>query len=356
MTARGALGLCVLVCLGCGGAGAAGYDGIRRSADVTSDADAREVRRDRRDPGGYIVFYTGGQPWRLEAVQGAKATNISEALNGLSPGKDDAIGVSKNGEWIALVTERFDCQGYACLSLVHGDLTGGERVEYGSKQKIHPAGRAVVTNDGKRIVYVSNDGPHSSDLFLVEAGKGGWSEPRLLTKDAVEPYNEFPALNAAGTKLVFDCSPVPYGQEGTDTCVVNMDGSGLAKVIDSELDPLGSSPQGHQPAMHHPDFAPDGSIVVEGDWGGEQVWRLESGATKPVLVGSAYSNDNSPCVLPSGYIASLWLGDPQGTGQHELKVMRPDGTDPLILTPTSRDIDDVGMSCHGPLTGQPSSP
>jgi hypothetical protein len=170
-----------------------------------------------------------------------------------------------------------------------------------------------------------------------------------LTKDAVELYNEFPALSHDGKKIVFDCSPVPYGQEGTDTCVVGVDGTGLAKVIDSERDPMGTSPPGHQPAMHHPDFAPDGTIVVEGDWGGEQIWHLRPGAKTPELIGSAYSNDNSPCVLPSGYVASLWLGDPQGTGQHELKVMRPDGTDPLILTPTTRDMDDVGMSCHGPL-------
>ncbi len=327
---------------------------LRRTDDVFSggeDGDSTSAARGpRNDPGGFIIFFIEDKPWRLEAVQGAKALPLFEKFDALSKGKDESVTASKNGEWFAINGTRWDCEDNPCLSRVKGDFSKGERVEVGSpKQRVHPSGRAIISNDGSTIVYVGNDGPHKTDLYVIRENGGKWSAPVALTKDSVEPFNEFPAMNAAGTKVVFDCGPVPYGQEGTDTCEVRMDGSGFKKLIDSNLDPRKTLPQGHEPAMHHPDYAPDGTIVVEGDWDTEQVWAMKPGETKPRLVGEAYGNDNSPCVLPSGYIVSLWLGDPEGGGKHELKVMRPDGTDPLLLTPTTRDVDDVGMSCTGPL-------
>jgi hypothetical protein len=338
----------VVCALACGG-------GIRRTEDPfagggSGSETGSEAARTGIDPGGFITLVVEGRPWRLEAVQGAKATPLFDKLDALSKGKDGPVTLSKNGQWMAIVSERFDCSDNPCLALLAGDVSKGARVEVGAqKKRIHPAGRAVASDDGKTIVYVGNDGPHKTDLYVIRESGGRWSEPTPLTANSPEPYNEFPSFNWSGNKVVFDCGPVPYGQEGTDTCEVRVDGTGLKKLIDSAADPRKTSPPGHQPAMHHPDYAPDGTIVVEGDWGSEQIWALKPGDALPTLIGEPYGNDNSPCVLPSGYIVSLWLGDPEGDGKHQLKVMRPDGTDPLLLTPPSRDVDDVGMSCSGPL-------
>jgi hypothetical protein len=100
--------------------------------------------------------------------------------------------------------------------------------------------------------------------------------------------------------------------------------------------------------VHHADYSPDGSLVFEADWTGEQVWLAAAGPASAVRPQPAQSNDNSPCVLPGGYIASLWLGRPGGDGIHELKVSAPDGSEFAVLTPDV-DILDIGLSCHGRL-------
>jgi hypothetical protein len=105
--------------------------------------------------------------------------------------------------------------------------------------------------------------------------------------------------------------------------------------------PAGLSPGG---ALRQPDFAPDGSLVFEGDWDGERIWRLPAGASTPVEVGNQFHNDNSPCVLPNGRAASLWMDRPGGQGIHELKVMNADGGGYDMLV-TDTDIADVGLGC-----------
>jgi len=58
----------------------------------------------------------------------------------------------------------------------------------------------------------------------------------------------------------------------------------------------------------------------------------------------AFTNDNSPCVLPDGSIAGLWLNRPGGTGDHELKVIQPDGSSYFMLV-TGADVVDIGLGC-----------
>ncbi len=56
-------------------------------------------------------------------------------------------------------------------------------------------------------------------------------------------------------------------------------------------------------------------------------------------------DDNSPCVLPDGRIASLWLDrDGNQSGAHELKLMNADGTGGVMLV-TEKDIQDIGIGC-----------
>ena len=55
-------------------------------------------------------------------------------------------------------------------------------------------------------------------------------------------------------------------------------------------------------------------------------------------------NDNSPCVLWDGRIASLWLQRPGGASTHEIKVTDPMGRSPVMVQ-TDVDVMDVGISC-----------
>jgi hypothetical protein len=72
---------------------------------------------------------------------------------------------------------------------------------------------------------------------------------------------------------------------------------------------------------------------------------LAPGSDSAVRIIPNQSNDNSPCALPGGFIASLWLGREGGDGFHELKVTAPDGSEFAVVTPNV-DIADIGMSCH----------
>lgn len=65
------------------------------------------------------------------------------------------------------------------------------------------------------------------------------------------------------------------------------------------------SSDGATGALHHAAYAPDGSIVFEADWAGEQIRRLAAGAAVPTQVSPLVVNDNSPYVLTDGRIASL---------------------------------------------------
>jgi len=58
-----------------------------------------------------------------------------------------------------------------------------------------------------------------------------------------------------------------------------------------------------------------------------------------------HSHYDSPCGLPGGHVASLWLERPWSRGLHELEIAAPDGIEFSVLTPDV-DVLDVGMSCH----------
>ena len=49
------------------------------------------------------------------------------------------------------------------------------------------------------------------------------------------------------------------------------DGQGFRVVLTPTDSPVGLPDEAD---MHSPDYAPDGSIVFEADWDGEQIWRL----------------------------------------------------------------------------------
>ncbi len=295
--------------------------------------------------GGHIVYRLsdadGGHLYRLAAQAGAVPEDISAALDDLSPGTDDEfLNISPDGRWLLLSTDRFGCTGWPCLALVTSGLTATEVIS-ANGAVLHADGFSAVASGGDLVVYPSGDGPHGSDLWAVTRDGGRWLTPTLLTGDSPYAYNAQPALSADGRRVAFDCGDAPYAGAGTALCEVQTDGSGFRVLLTPDQGPGGDD----QNALHHPDYTPDGSLIFEADWDGEQIWRLPpGGATSPQLVAAQFSNDNSPCVLPDGRIVSLWLERPGGSGQHEIKVMAADGSASTMVL-TGVDVADIGLGC-----------
>lgn len=296
---------------------------------------------------GHITYtLADGNVYRVEARAGTTPTNISAALDALSPGpgNDEWINASADGAWLLLNTQRFDpaCAGWACLTVVNSALTSAQVIKIGD-EVIHPAGYSAIASGGDVVVYEdAGASTHTRDLWITTGSAGIWTPPVALTTASPYLFNSHPSVSPDGSKIVFDCGNEPYGATGTAICEVGANGTGFRIVLQPSDSP-GTLPK--TGALHHPAFAPDGSIVFEATWAGEQIWRLPPGSTTPVQVASQITNDNSPCVLPDGRIVSLWLnraGNPQGL--HEIKVMTANGS-AFLMALTLTDVADIGIGC-----------
>lgn len=292
------------------------------------------------DSPGHITFVLDSHLYLIEATEGAEPLDISAAWGENTPGADAWLNLSPDGAWLLISTERFDpeCNGWACLVLTDPGLEAIE-VIYAGGAVLHPEGGAVASG-GSLIVYSDSGGPHERDLWAITRDGEAWSIPRLLTADSPYAFNIFPALNDTGDKVVFNCTDDPYAIEGAALCEVEIGTVVFQIRLTPEQGPDGTPTK----STIHPDYDPDGNIVFEADWRGEQIWRLTADATTPELVNGDFSNDNSPCVLPDGRIVSLWLGRPNTDGQHELKVMNADGSGDFMLV-IDHDIVDGGLGC-----------
>ena len=298
------------------------------------------------DPAFGHIYYTLADDmrlYRLDLNNPGAPEDLTTALDKLAGGSDEWANVSPDGDWVLLSTERSfhpDCVGWACLVLLRSDLSSWE-VLHTPKGVIHTEGFSAVASGGDLVVYAGTGGPHTIDLWAVARRDVGWSSPTLLTRDSPYDVNNQPAISADGSRVVFDCDPnLQDGQQGTAICQVRTDGTGFRTVISPTNGPGGTDAN----ALHHPDYAPDGSIIFEADWHGEQIWRLPVGASVAERVSDQFNNDNSPCVLPDGRIASLWLDRPGSASGHELKVMLADGSG-YFMALTDVDLFDIGIGC-----------
>jgi len=335
---RQLVGLCAVCALASSMAACNKKSGANGSGESAAVAAAAAAQTRASGPGRVAYMLSDKHAFLVEASKEATPVNVSQALNKLSKGEDETVHLARDGSWLVLTTTRFGCDGWACLVAVPGDLSSGAQVQPGGKE-VHPEGPIAVSPGGTFAIY-GEKGQHERDLFLTRREGGKWSSPVLLSGASKSAFNAQPAISHDGKKILFDCGNEPYGQEGTGICEVNADGSGFRQVL-----AVGSGWASDAKALHHPDYAPDGSIVFEADrkGDGERIWRLPVGKTEPVQLGN-FGNDNSPCVLPNGKIVSLWLQRPGGEGKHEIKVMAPDGgSDFMALIGT--DVLDAQISC-----------
>ena len=296
-------------------------------------------------PAGHIHYTLSDDQhlYRLDVANPTTPQDLTLALNALASGVDEWSNLSPDGNWVLLSSERdFDpeCAGWACLVLLPVNFTDSEVLRT-PEGIIHPEGFSAIASDGNLVVYVGGDGPHAQDLYAITRQGSAWSTPLLLTANSTYDAHTQPAIAADGSTILSNCDPdLQDGQEGTAVCEVNSDGTNFHTVIGPEDGPNGTATN----ALRHPDYAPDGSIVFEADWSGEQIWRLQTDSSTPIQVTNSFNNDNSPCVLPNGDIASLWLDRPDSSGGHELKIMTADGSD-YTLALTDTDVFDLGLGC-----------
>ncbi|MGF1623725.1 MAG: hypothetical protein ACFCVH_02485 [Alphaproteobacteria bacterium] len=278
--------------------------------------------------------------YRIPARAGETPEDVSAALDVIGAGQDNWITLSPDGGWLLLGTQRFDptCSGWPCLAVAPADLSAVEVIRSGL-DPVHPTGRGAVASGGGLIVFPGTGGPHDTDLWAVTRAGDAWSDPLLITGASPFTYNETPAIDPTGERLVFDCGDAPIGLGGTAICEIGTDGSGFRVVITPQDAPGGVEPGG---AHHNAAYAPDGSIVFESQWG-YSLWRLAEGGS-PEPVSPTFDGDSGPCVLADGRIASLWPRRPESGGNYELKVMTPDGAFYAMLL-TDVHIDDIG--CGG---------
>jgi len=263
----------------------------------------------------------GTEVYRISAHSSASPENISLLLNSLvSQAPDIWLNLSPNGEWMLLETERWGCDGWDCLARIKSDLTEAGLVLV-SSQVVHAGGMGAISSDGDTIVWEGDGcGSHSRDLWVSQRNGGNWSAS-CLTGTSAANINQQPAISEDGQHILFLC--------GENICSIDIDGTHLQLRIS----PADYPGEGDWSQIQSPDFDPEGNIVFEGEADAERIWKQDQNTCDYHMINSIYTNDNSPCVLPDGRIASLWLNRPQNpSGVHELKII---------------DVFDIGLGCGG---------
>lgn len=289
-----------------------------------------------------------GHVYRVAAHAGETPEDVSNALNAGSPGDDVNIGISRDGNWLSLTTTRFGCGSWACLALVTTSPTGatstsGSLVMVAGPNAgvVHPENRVAVARDAAFVVYSASGGTHTHDLWLAPASgdpsSGAFGTPTNITAGSTFDLNDLPALSPDEKTVVFDCQAASSGGS-QNICVVNTDGTGFKSLVGP------TSLSGHTTDdVHSGDYVPDGTVVFEASWEAEQIWHRDLQGNLSQIA-PTMTNDNSPCALPDGRVASLWLERPGNpSGYHELKVSTLEGSYEMVLI--NQDINDIGIGC-----------
>ncbi len=292
---------------------------------------------------GHITYTDGDDVYRLAAEVGAAPENVSAQITRGARAADRRLNLSAGGVSYVFETSNVDpvCADRRCLAVASAADPGDARLVLPDGERIENAENLAAVDDAAAIVvYAAGGGPHDRDLFATLRSGDTWSAPRLLTAGSTFAWNDQPSLAPDADRLLFDCGPEANAGPGGSICEVGLDGAVVTIVATPDDAPAAIAQRG---PLHHAAYA-GADVIFEADWDGERIWRW-SGDRATALTPPTSTNDNSPCVLPDGRIASLYLDDPGNpNGLHELKVMDASGADPTLLV-TGLDLDDLGLGC-----------
>lgn len=290
---------------------------------------------------GYVTYGDGTAVFRIAARPGAVPEDVSALVGAAGGAPERRLNLSPGGATYVFETGDLGCASGSCVAVAPvGDPAAAALIAPGGAQVDGAEGRSAVDDAGALVVFAASGGPHERDLFATRRAGGAWTSPQLLTAASPHAWNDTPSLSADASHLVFDCGPTANAGAGGSICEVGVDGNELAVVVGPADAPAAVVSAG---PVHHAAYAGD-DLVFEADWDGERVWRLGAGGPRVV---AAVANDNSPCALADGRIASLYLGRPGNPGGwHELKLMAADGRE-LAMLVVGRDLVDEGLGCGG---------
>ncbi len=160
--------------------------------------------------------------WSVIATPGALPLELTPFINAQAvlPGNNQGpITISHNGQWYAFLSERFDnaCAGWSCLTIADSNFANIISILDGNGNVIHNEGVASITNDGRTIIYSSDQGTHARDIFIIHKIGNNWTVPLILTSNSTYAYNINGRFSYDETKIIFQ------GQSTTFPRGVNYD-------------------------------------------------------------------------------------------------------------------------------------
>ena len=271
-----------------------------------------------------------GHVFHMPAKIGAIPTDVSRALDqiGRKAGAESGVGISPDGTWLVLHTNRFDTDGDDFDLAVYpvNNLGGGVLVAFDTGP-VQPLGRSAIASGGELVVFESEEGPHDTDLWAAVRTAGSWSKV-LLTADSAYDVNTSPSISDDGAKILFTGA----GTDGMGQAIleVRTDATELRTVITQAEGPDGSPTDA---PIGFADYAPNDTVVFQAGWDDMKIWKLYE-PTSTLFMFSGATNESSPSVLSDGKIVLLWGGRPGNDDQLlELTIRYGDGSLLATLLP-----------------------
>ena len=307
--------------------------------DNTQIQETNEEVQENSNPQYVSYMLANGEAQIVEAKEDGNVTNISELLAKTSTGQEAWINLSPNGEWILLDSTRLDqnCENEGCLIYGKRDSSDFKTIKLADGSVIHPEDFSAISNDAKFII-VHLSQADGNDLFVSKQDSNNtWSLLTNITSSSPSTDNKNPAISADGTEVLFDC--------GKNICLVNSDGTNLKTLIHLNDKPNTTN---SWESITNADFDTQGNVIFQGTFVATWPWRYKRETSEITLINNTNNNDNFPCVLSNGDIATLWFGRAENdSGNSELKIMNKTGTRQVIAVKGDKEIFHSPLGCGG---------
>lgn len=292
---------------------------------------------------GKITYTYQNNVYRVNAQASATPENVSALITSGTRKPERRLNISPDGDWLVLETQNLDvgCDGNYCLAVAPSSNPASASLVRAPNLIQDSQGFPAISSDGNLIIYTANGGTHNFDLWAIRKTGSTWAAPVQITQTSTQNYNDQPALSSDGSKVLFDCGAVAFGEGNTSICEISTNGTGFRVVISPSNAPSSITNKG---PIHHADYLSDGSIAFDAAWDADAVWKILGSTISKV---SQVNNNVAPCGLTNGKTASLWLERSGNTnGYHELIITDNNGMNPQTIV-TGIDIEDIGIGCGG---------